>query len=178
MNDATNNAGCFVPTTFIWEGLQQLSTINVNSPEFKELLVKLYENLNRIVLALNVKDSAYYNPTEFVTGGLLFPNPTASASAQPQWRQIFRVKPSGGTLPNAGLLSFPHGILFDGNYTVLSIAGAATDNVGLTYLPLPYVSVSGDAIEMWVDSTNVNIITQSDRTNYTISEIVIMYVKY
>ena len=37
--------GAYAPTTFIWD-VEQLQHIEVTSPEFKELLVRLYQNLN------------------------------------------------------------------------------------------------------------------------------------
>ena len=54
-----NISGAFVPTTFILD-VAKIQEVNVNSEEFKELLVRLYQNLNRMSLVLNVKESAYY----------------------------------------------------------------------------------------------------------------------
>ena len=36
-----NQVGAFVPTSFIWD-VARVGEIEVNSPEFKELLVRLY----------------------------------------------------------------------------------------------------------------------------------------
>jgi hypothetical protein len=171
------NSGSFVPTNFIWEALSQLPDVNVNSKDFKDLLIRLYQNINLMILALNSKDSGYYNPNEFLVGSLLFPNANASSSDSPQWRQIFRVAVNCGPLPNTATASTPHGIPFTNTYTVIKIYGAATDQTGLTYIPLPYVSTTGDAIEVNLDATNINITTQSDRTNYTLAYVIIEYVK-
>jgi hypothetical protein len=41
------NIGSFVPTSYVWD-VARLYEIDVNSDEFKELLVRLYQNLNLI----------------------------------------------------------------------------------------------------------------------------------
>ena len=63
--------GAFVPTNLIWD-VQQLQSVDVNSPEFKELLVRLYQNINNIALVLNIKDTGMYQLSEFVNGQLFF----------------------------------------------------------------------------------------------------------
>ena len=53
------DTGYFVPTTPNYD-VQLLQSIDVNSQEFKDLLVRLYETVNQVSLALNAKDTAYY----------------------------------------------------------------------------------------------------------------------
>lgn len=168
------NTGLYVSTTNVWD-VQELFTVDVNSQQFRELLVRLYQNVNNISLALNNKDSAMYFEQEFVNGQLFFnPNSTDPNNQ----RQVFRKTINFGALPNAGTKSVAHGITFDANSNVTRIYGAATDPAGFTYIPLPYASPTlANNIELYADATNVNVITGSNRTNYTRSVIIIEWVK-
>lgn len=67
-----NNIGLFVPTTNVWD-IQNLEEGKDITPALKELLVRLYQNINAISLALNLKDSGYYVQQEFLTGQVFFP---------------------------------------------------------------------------------------------------------
>jgi len=75
----SQNVGSFVPTTNIWD-VQRLYEVDIKSPEFKELLVRLYQNVNNIALSLNSRDAGYYDNTEFINGQTFFPNPTLSST--------------------------------------------------------------------------------------------------
>lgn len=176
-----NNAtlyGSFVPTTFILD-VDRLYQVDVKSPEFKEILVRLYQGLNSMLLALNIKDTGYYVRQEFVNGQQYFPNPANNSStpATASMRQVFRTTVNFGALPNAGLKSVPHSIPITDGFTFTRIYGCSSDVSGNTYIPLPYVDAAGNNIELYVDATNVNIVTTSDRTNYTVTYIVIEYLK-
>ena len=171
--------GLFVPTTNVWD-VSEISDIDVQSTEFKELLVRLYQNLNTISLALNLKDTGYYSETEFVNGQAYFPDPALSSTtaANPVFRQVFRKVVNFGTLPNAGTTSVAHGISFDTTFTITRLYGAATDPVALDYIPLPYASpTDADNIELNADATNINVITGSNRTAFTVSYIIVEYLK-
>lgn len=174
-----NQVGAFVPTSFIWD-VAQIGEVNVNSPEFKELLVRLYQNVTNIANVLNIKDSGYYNTLEFVTGQLYFPNPANnSTTAQTaEFRQVIRKSVIFGTLPNAGTKSVAHGITVNAGTTWVNIYATATDPIGLTGIPIPYASPTLiNNIEIKVDATNVTIITGSNRTNYTICNVVLEFLQ-
>ena len=65
--------GDFVPTTNVWD-VDMIQEVEVNSPEFKELLVRLYQNVNAISTSLNARDSGYYpNNQIYINGQLFFP---------------------------------------------------------------------------------------------------------
>jgi len=83
--------GLFVPTTNVWD-VSEIYSLEGIKPEFKELLVRLYQNINNLSLALNLKDTGYYTEEEFVTGQVFFPNPSLSSTTQqtPTFRQTFR----------------------------------------------------------------------------------------
>jgi len=173
--------GSFIETTSIWDDIQQIQSIDVNSPEFKDLLVRLYQNVNTIAVVLNTKDSGYYdNSDEFVNGQVFFPDPTLTSATQiaPTFRQVFRKIVNFGALPNAGAKAVAHNINPNGAFTFTRIYGAASDTTGLTYIPLPFASpVLNESIKLDVDAVNVNVTTGINRTNYNICYIVIEYMK-
>jgi hypothetical protein len=165
-------SGSFVPTTFVVD-VAQLQDIEVNSDEFKELLVRLYQNLNLMCISLNAKTSGYYPLNQFVTGNLYYPKGIISTSLIPSnYRSSIRIVIDFGALPNTATKSVPHGIIVTANTTWVVIKGTATDPVGLTGIPIPYASPTGaNVIELNVDATNVNVTTNGARSNYTITVI-------
>lgn len=172
------NTGLFVPNTFIWD-VQNIHDIDVNSDQFKELLVRLYQNLGRIATAINKKDSAVYPLTEFVTGQQFFPNPALSSTTTqtPTLRQAFRKVINFGALPNTGTTSVAHGITITSGFSFTRIYGVATDP-STSFIPLPYASpTDANNIELSVDATNVTITTGSDRSAYTTTYVILEFLK-
>ena len=178
---ATNDFGAFVPTTNVWDPTEIYST-EVTSPEFKELLVRMYQNLNLMSNVLNLKDTGYYDTTEFVTGQQFFPKPglTSLTSQAPDYRQAFRkVINIGEALKDAGTTTKAHGITVDANTIFTRIYGVANNPVGLSYLTLPYSSPTLiENIKLTVDNTNVTIVTGNDRTAYTITYVVLEWLPF
>ena len=169
------NYGSFVPTTNVWD-VDSLQSVDVQSPEFKELLVRLYQNVNNIALVLNTKDSGYYVPSEFVNGQVLFPDPI---TMNQNMRQIFRLLVNFGALPNTAAKSVAHGLTPNSSWVFTRIYACATDPSGFNYIPIPYASPTlANSIELSVNSTNVTITTGSDRTNFTICYVIVEYAKF
>ena len=172
------NFGSFVPTTFVWE-IQQLQSSNID-PNIKDILVRLYQNLNQMALVLNTKDSAIYDLSEFLTGQVYFPDPTLNSTTPqaPTQRQTYRLVINFGALPNTATKSVAHGLTIQGNWTFTRIYGVAT-NPSTGFIPIPYASVTDAAhnVELYIDATNVNIKTGIDLTAYTICYVVIEYLK-
>lgn len=176
-NTNSTTVGAFIPTTNIWD-VSQLYSMDVNSQEFKELLVRLYQNLNNISTMVNFKDTGFYDTNEFVNGQLYFPNPALSSQTQqnPLFRQVFRLVIEFGALPNTATKSVAHNISINDAYTFTRIYATASDTTGLNYIPIPYASpVLANNIELNVDATNVNITTGSNRSNYSICYVVLEY---
>jgi hypothetical protein len=170
--------GAFVPTTNVWD-VSQIYNIDVTSPQFKELLIRLYQNINNIALTLNTKDTGYYLTDSLVNSQMFFPNPiyNSSTAENPGYRQVLRIVIDFGALPNTGTKSMPHNITINSATTFTRIYGTASDTTNLEYIPLPYSSASGTSnIELFVDSTNVNIITASNRSTFTTTYIVLEYI--
>lgn len=164
----------FVPTTNVWD-VSQIYQIESLDPQLRELLVRMYQNLNKMSVALNLKDTGYYGVLEYVCGQQYFPLNTSNQMGRGVYRKTFNI----GALPNTSTLSTPHDIVLTDNLTFTRIYGVANDTAANTYLPLPYVSATAVAnnIEVYVDATNINIVTGSNRTNYTTNYIVLEYIK-
>lgn len=172
--------GAFAPTTNVWDVNEILTLENID-PKLKELLVRLYQNLNLMSILLNIKDSGFYDLQEFVNGQLWFPNQTTPVTtfdtATALYRQNFRTVVNFGALPNAGTKPVPHNIFVTAMTIWTRIYGAATDSAALFGIPLPYVSTTaGDSIELDITSTSVSITTAANYSAYT-AVIVIEYLQ-
>ena len=180
MATTTASMGAFIPTTNIWD-VAQVYEIDINSPEFKELLVRLYQNINNIALSVNIRDAGYYNTQEFVNGQLYFPNPalTSASPITPVFRQVYRQVVNFGVLPNTGTTSIAHNITVTPTTTFTRIYATASDPSGNNYVPIPYASCTAvaDNIELAVTATNVVITTGSNRSNFTITYVVLEYLQ-
>lgn len=173
------NFGAYIPSTYAWD-VEQLQNLNIQPPGFKELLIRLYQNVNQVTLGVNNRVSGYLYNQEFVSGKQFFPNPTLNSqtpqSAQP--RQIYSLVVVTGQLPNTGTTSTPHGLTPNSSWQTVSISGAASDTTGFNYITLPYASATGAPIEVSIDAVNVVITTTSNRSNFNFSYIIWEYFKF
>lgn len=170
--------GSSIASTQVWD-VSAIYALEDVSPQVKELLVRMYQNLNLMALAINAKQSGYYPTQPFVNGSAYFPQPL-NTSYGPSYAalrpgQHFMILT--GPLPNTGTLSVPHNIFCTGAISFTKFVGCATDPVGFNYIPLPYSSCTAvaDNVEINADANNVNIITGSNRSNFT---IVYIYIEY
>jgi len=179
-DNLTTQTGAFVPSTYIWD-VARLYEVDVNSEEFKELLVRLYQNINSMNMSLNIRDAGYYDTQEFVNGQLYFPNPALNSgtSTSPDFRQVYRkVINWDTTLPNTGTATMAHGIVCTSSTTFTRIYATASDTTGKNYIPIPYASpVLANNIELKVDTTNVTIITGSNRSNFNVTYVILEYLQ-
>lgn len=170
--DQQINTGLFIPTTSVFE-IQQLEKLDPNSPDFKQLLVRLYQTVNSIALSLNAKDSGYYLTEEFVTGSLYF-NPTSSN--QLDLRPVFRKVIDVGAL-GAGVTPTLHGLTIGTTWSFTKIYGVASDTGTNDYYPLPWASAGGATnIELRVDATDV-VITNNSGVTFSVCYVVLEYLK-
>jgi hypothetical protein len=171
-----NNTGLFIPDTNVWD-IDLVRDIDVTSDAFKELLVRLYQNINNISLVLNIKDSAYYVQQEFLNGQSFFPNTNINFNNQ-NTRQAFRMVVNFGPLPDTSTISIPHGIEVSNGFTFTRIYGASSNQITMQYIPLPYASPTlANNIQLDVDATNVTITTGSNRSSYTTTYVILEYIK-
>ncbi len=173
--DQQSNTGMFVPTTNVWT-LARVNSVSVTSPDFKALIVSLYQNINNIEIVLNKKDSAIYPLTPFVTGGQWF-NKTPGRENIP--RVEYRKVIDFGALGSA-TKSVAHGITWTATTRIVDIQCVATKTtVAYSALPIPYASSVDVAhnIELSLDATNVTITNGIDRSAYDACTIVIEYLQ-
>lgn len=175
----SSTVGAFVPTTQVWD-VGDIQNLDVNSPEFKELVVRLYQNINNIALVLNAKDTGIYNTGQFVNSQTWFPNPalTSASTTFPAFRQVFRCVINFGALPNTTTKSVAHGITITSSTTFTRIYATASDTTGLNYVGIPYASTTlANNIQLDVSSTNVTITTGVNRSNFNICYVILEFIQ-
>jgi len=167
------NTGAFIPTTNVWD-VSEIYSTDIKSPEFKELLVRLYQNLNVMAMGVNNRDAGLYNTSEFVCGQQFFPDPalTSASSVTPTFRNVFRKVVNFGALPDTTGKNVAHGITTTVNTSFTRMYGAATDPAGFSALAIP-----NSDITLELDGTNVTITTTADLTAYTTTYVVLEYIK-
>ncbi len=171
--DQMINTGSYVPTTNIWD-IGQLYETEVNSPEFKELIVRLYQNINNIAVALNTKSTGYYINQEFVSGKLFF-NPLANPNDPLQLRPGFIISINTGAL-GAGIIAINHNIVVTNTFQWMFISGAATNTSTLVGYPLPFAGAAGNNIEVSITSTQI-VINNNSGVTFTNSQVTLEYCK-
>ncbi len=166
-----SNTGLFIESTAVFD-VGRLYEVDVNSEEFKELLVRLYQNVNNIALALNLKESALYLLEEFNTSAQYFDGATNSQLLlRPQFRSTFNI----GAV--AGVSTTAHGLTIGTTWVFTDIYGALTDNIGNNYFPLPWSSADGlHNIELKVNAANI-VITNNSGIAFTSCIVTLEYLK-
>lgn len=170
--------GMSLPTTNVWDA-SQISTVDLGSEEFRQLLIRLYQNINLIAVTVNNKDTGIYDTFSTNCGQTYFSNPTqiSSSAAQPIPRQVIRTVVNFGALPDTATKTAAHNIAPTASYTFTRIYATASDTATPKYIPIPYATgTAADVIELWVDATNVNIKTVSNKTAYTVCYVVLEYI--
>lgn len=171
ITDQQMNTGSYVPTTSVWDVAQVYET-DVNSPEFKELLVRLYQNVNNIALVLNTKSTGYYINEEFVSGKLFYDENTNNPL---ELRPGFIISVNTGAL-GAGATAINHNITVTDNFQWMFIYGAATDTTTLVGYPLPFAGAAGNNIEVSVTATQI-LINNNSGVTFTDSQVTLEYCK-
>jgi hypothetical protein len=173
--------GMFLETTALLD-TQSIYQLDIKSDQFKEFLVDLRQMLEKIIYAVNIKDTGYYPLKEFVCGKALFPNPLLNSSTPqtPVWRQVFRqfyLWPTN--LPNNATQTLAHDINITDEFTFITVHGCANQTVPHKYVDIPYVSAdpAPKVIELFADATNINIVTNFDATAYNVTYICLEYIK-
>lgn len=165
------STGSYVPTTNVWD-VSRLYEVEVGSPEFKELLVRLYQNVNNIAIVLNTKTTGYYINEEFISGKLFF-NPVSNDPLQ--LRPGFIISVNTGAL-GAGVTAVNHNITVTNTFKWMFISGAATNTGTLVGYPLPFAGVTGNNIEVTVTATQV-VINNNSGVTFTDSQVTLEYCK-
>lgn len=184
MASSNSSSGVYIPTTQVWD-VTEIHDVDVTKPEFKELLVRMYQNLNSMSMAIGTKESSFYSILETVKGQAFNPLSTSSSAntPNPESRQVFNKVINFGALPNTATKPVAHGITTNVGFSFTRIYGCATKpnaNPALfRAVPIPYVdpAVLANGILLNVDGTNVNITTAADYSAYTVTYVILEYIK-
>jgi len=167
--------GGYIQTTFSYD-VSRLRELEVTSPEFKELLVRLYQDMNKVAMAVNNKTSGTFPLIEVVNGEKFFPSSIDSSTKEIAQRQVFRKVINFGALPNAGAKTVAHGISLDDNVTFTHIYGVANNVPARSYLPLPYAE-GLNPVGLTINGPHIQINTNVNRTAWAITYVVLEFIK-
>jgi hypothetical protein len=179
MSDFNTNlqadSGSYVQQTPIFDVTQIYST-EVNSVEFKELIVRLAIALNNVSMVLNTKDSGFHLLTEFNTSSLLFNNniPTITTNPQQNLRNIYRIAYNVGALA-IGVTSVAHNLNLDGNWRFLELYGMANSVPGGVFTAA--YPINSSFITAIINGANI-VINNLTAINFDSCYIVLRYVKF
>lgn len=154
----------YVPNTFIWE-TGTIDKIDPNSTQFKELLVRLYQNLNLMCFSLNLKDTGYYI-LEPVQSSQQWFTPNNNS----EFRFAIRKTIDLGAL-GAGVTNVAHGLTITNTWKFTQIVGAASDTLGNNYYPIPTANLTA-----YVDAVNV-VINNTTGVNFNFAYIVLNWLE-
>lgn len=153
----------FIPTSIILPDTQK----------DKEHNLILTDYLKKIIGALNDKDIAQYVTQEVLNGQKFF-----TPNDNNRFRDAFRIVINFGALPNTASTSVAHGITVDANTTFTRIYGTSSSPASNLYIPLPFSSSTlSENIKIEIDATNVIITTGDDKTAFTVTYVILEYVK-
>lgn len=129
----------------------------------------LVEQLKKISNGVNLREIGWYLDEELLSGKAFIPGVVPPGNSGPiQFRQILRKVIDFSPLPG-GPKSLPHGIVFDVNFTLMQLYGAATNSVALVAEPIPN---GADTITM--NATNIIVTTAA---TYDRAFIVVEYIQ-
>jgi hypothetical protein len=171
--------GLFLPTTQVWN-VAEIYDVEGLSPSMRELMVRMYHNLNRMAMAVNAKDSGVYQLNELACGQIYPPIDPISSGSNMVTRNVYRTLIDFGRLPTAveGSKKIAHGLTINDTTQLTRLYGAATQP-SVSMIPLPYPAiVPADTIELYADDTYVYIDVLSDWSLWTEAWIVLEYFKY
>ena len=173
--------GSFIPTTKLFDE-QNIRSLDIKDPKFKELIVQLYQAVNDIALVLNVKDTGYYPLEEFLSSQLFFPDPTITPTASnvqtPDFRQAFRRTFNMGALTNGGTTTIAHDIDMTASIKGTRLYGVASKADNTSFIPVPYTTdTTTEAIKLEVTKTHVIVTTYDNKTAWTNCIVVFEYLK-
>ena len=135
----------------------------------------LTSSLKQIISALNDKDIGHYNVVEGVNGQKFFtPN-------DPQrFKNVYRKVIDLGGLNDFTAVNpqnTAHNIQITAGMVIVRLYGVATDP-STTYIPLPYMDMTGGGnnIQLSMDATNIVLRSNFDYSGFTTAYAVIEYI--
>lgn len=181
--DEQINTGSFVPTTNVWDTAEIYELEDI-SEEFRNLLIRLYQNLNLMSEVLNVKDTGYYLQQQFVNGRL-YTNPSDASPLNllPGYRFTMD---TGALAAGVNTIPLPFQIVIttptSTAWTAYFVQGAATNTTAATqkWVSLPFAGATGNNIEVIVNNVPNPaeiVITNNSGLTFDRSRITLEFVK-
>jgi hypothetical protein len=102
--------------------------------------VFLVERMKEITNALNIREIGWLLDEELLSGKQFIPSSTNSSGTQGQFRSVLRIVVDVHPLV-AGLNTFPHGVTFDANLTLIDSWVSATNSSTLEAITMVYPEV-------------------------------------
>lgn len=154
-----------------------LPVYDVVPEKWEDARAFIIEQMKKISIAVNIREIGWFLDEELLSGKAFIPGTNTGGSSQ-QYRQVLRKVIDFGTLPNAGTKSVQHGIIFDDNFTLIQMFASATNPTTHFALPIPYVEQTpGQSIQIYMDATNINIVTAFNFSGYTRCFVVVEYMQ-
>jgi hypothetical protein len=91
----------------------------------------LVEQFKKISNAINIREIGWYLDEELLSGKAFIPGVTIAGSNPGQFRQILRIVVVIGPI-TAGVITIPHEITNDANFTLIDLWATATNSTTLT----------------------------------------------
>jgi len=144
------------------------------------------EQLKKISNAVNIREIGWFLDEELLSGKQFIPSATAAVTqgTAPQYRTIFRKVIDTGILPSVPGTPklIPHGINVTENFTLVQIYGAASQPQsagGPVFIPLPFVEALSPtgSIQLYMDGTNIIIVSDADVSKFKRSYVVIEFIE-
>ena len=170
--------GFYVPTTDVSDA-KTLQTLDVNSPEFKDFLVRLQQRLNNLALYQNNKVAGIFSLDEQINGKQYFQTIQGAGTGQQSQiqRQVYHKTFNVGPLLFPGPNIIPTGLDITSDWIATAIYGTATEP-GARMIPLPFASPTDiENIKLEVIGTDIVITTAMDYSAFTITYVTLEYVK-
>lgn len=141
------------------------------SDEWEEASRQITEKVKEVCEKTNDKTYGLFTTTEMLNNERFFGADNQST------RSVFRKVIDFGALPNNTSKTAAHAITWNANTHFVRIYGCATDP-STNSLPLPYSSGTlNKNIEVYLDVTNVTVVTSIDYSGYTTCYIVLEYIQ-
>lgn len=118
--------------------------------EWKEAREFFVEQLKKISNAVNIREIGWFLDQELLSGKQFLP-PTGISGSSEQYRAIFRMVVNVSPLV-VGVNTFPHGILFDANFTLIDLWVSGTNSTTLTALTITGNNVVMNATNLVITS--------------------------
>lgn len=166
--------GPFVSTTSIFDTID-IRTVDINSDQFKQFLVLLYQQVNNHAIQLNSKVHGWYSLQAYSNGRQFPPVVGGNQNRGVGSKMIFF-----GALPAVPGVTktVAHNITFNADTRIIWFWCTANNTVAQTAINVPYVDVltaGAQNTQISLDNTNINITSNANMSAFNETYVYIEY---